>query len=187
MGRLGTIPQLPSEVREALQAWLRDPGISQTEATARTNALLAELGLDDRVSRHAVNRYDLRMRKVGRKLQESRQVAEAWIAKLGSTPGGQLGHLLTEVVRSLAFDLSLRLQESPLTEENVPGTVDLVNRLALASQRIEKAADLNVGREQKIRQAEREKAADVAEKTLSGQQGLSQQTIDSIKRQILGI
>ena len=187
MGRIGSIPKLPETVREALNGWLRDPGISQTEATERTNALLEELGVEERISRHSVNRYDLRMREVGKHLQESREVADRWIAKLGSAPGGKLGHLVTEIIRNLAFDLSLKLKRAELTEESIPGVVKSVSQLALMSQRVERASAMNVAREEKIRQSEREKAAEAAEKTLSRQKGLSQDTIDTIKRDILGV
>lgn len=187
MGRIGSIPKLPENVREALNGWLRDPGIPQTEATERTNALLEELGVEQRVSQSSVNRYDLRMRKVGRQLQESREVAEAWIARLGSTPGGKLGHLVTEVVRVLAFDLALKIKEGKLTEESLPGVVALVNKLALMVQRLERASGLSVAREEKIRRSEREKAAEVAEKTLSNQKGISSDTIDTIRNRILGV
>lgn len=186
VSRPSTIDRLPPEVRDALNGWLRDPGITQTEATERVNLLLDEFGAPP-ISRHAVNRYDLRMRSVGQKLRESRQVAEVWIAKLGSEPGGRLGHLVTELIRSLAFDLSLKLQEGELTEESLPGVVSLVNKLALTAQRVERASDISQNREAKIRQSEREKAADIATRSLSRQKGLSPDTIETIKRDILGI
>lgn len=43
MGRPSTINRLPGNVREALHGRLNDPGITQEEATLRTNALLAEI------------------------------------------------------------------------------------------------------------------------------------------------
>ena len=187
MGRIGAIPKLPESVREALNTWLRDPAVSQGEVANRTNALLAELGVEERVSRQVVNRYDLRMRQVGRELQESRQVADAWIAKMGSAPGGKLGHLVTEMIRVLSFEVTLKMREGTLTEESLPGVIKSVSQLALMSQRIERASDLSVNREAKIRRSEREKAAAAAEKTLSSQKGLSQDTIETIKRQILGV
>ena len=187
MGRIGAIPKLPESVREALNGWLRDPGISQGEAADRTNALLEELGVEERVSRQVVNRYDLRMRKVGQELQESREVADAWIAQLGSAPGGKLGHLVTEMIRVLSFEVTLKMKEGKLTEESLPGVIKSVSQLALMSQRIERASDLSVNREAKIRRSEREKAAEAAAKSLSRQKGLSQDTIETIKKDILGV
>ncbi len=60
MPRPSTILRLPPEVRQALDRWLDEPGATQTEATERTNALLAERYPEYApVSRRAVNRYCL--------------------------------------------------------------------------------------------------------------------------------
>ena len=161
MPRPSTIHGLPEQVREALHSWLRDPGITQTEATERVNALLEDLGLPERrVSRQAVNRYDLRMRKVGEKLRQSRQVAEAWIARLGSEPGGQLGHLVTEMLRTLAFELTLKLQEGELSEESLPEVVAQLKHMSLAAMRLERASAESVKREREIKRRAAEELAD---------------------------
>ena len=95
MSQPSSIDRLPSEVREALQGWLRDPAITQTEATERTNALLDELAAQqpegkraERVSRQAVHRYDKRMRRACERVLQSRQALEVWTEKLGSAPAG---------------------------------------------------------------------------------------------------
>lgn len=189
MGRPSAIARLPPDLREALHAWLRDPGVTQTEAAAQLNAALAEAGQAP-VSRHAVNRYDRRMRQVGERLRQSRQVADAWIARLGSRPGGQLGHLVVEMLRTLVFELTLKLQESELTAESLPAVAGQLKHLSLAAARLEKASAESAEREEKIRRAERaraaEEAAAQAEKSLAGQ-GLSRESVATIKREILGI
>ena len=187
MGRISSIHKLPENVREALNGWLRDPGISQTETAERTNALLEELGLEERVSRKAVNRYDQRMRAIGQRLKERREVADLWIGKLGSKPGGKVGHLVVEIIRGLAYDLSSKLEEEGLEGKQVPQVIDQVSKLALMAQRVERASGLSVTREETIRRSEREKAAEVAEKTLSNQKGISSDTIDTIRNRILGV
>ena len=187
MGRTSSIDKLPAELRDALHGWLRDPGITQGEAANRGNALAESLGLDVApISRHAVGRYDLRMRSVGQKLQESRRIADAWIAKLGSAPGGQTGHLVSEILRSLAFDTTLQLHEQTLDEASTPGVIDAIAKLALASRRLEDASQISEKRAEQIRQAARAQAAEDAANAASGQ-GLSRQTIDEIKRNILGV
>ena len=187
MSRPSTIDQLPSKIREQLNAWLRDPGITQTEATRRINVLLTEYGGDRQpVSRHAVNRYDLRMRAVGERLQQSRQVAEVWISRLGAQPQGQLGNLINEMLRSLAFDLSLKLAEGELTEESLPGIIEQLRNLSLSALRLERAATENVQREREIRRQAAEDAAETAGKSLS-KRGLSPEVVDQIKSEILGV
>ena len=187
MGRIGAIPKLPESVREALNGWLRDPAISQGEAADRTNALLAELSVGERVSRQVVNRYDLKMRAIGQRLKERREVADLWIGKLGSKPGGKVGHLVVEIIRGLAYDLSSKLEEEGLEGKQIPQVIDQVSKLALMAQRVERASGLSVSREEKIRQSEREKAAETAAETLSKQKGFSEDTIETVKQKILGV
>ena len=186
MSRPSSIDLLPAEVREALHAWLRDPGITQTEAADRTNDLLEDLGVEQRVSRHAINRYDLKMRDVGDKLRQSRAVAEVWVAKLGAQPQGQMGLLINEMLRTLAFDLTLKLQDGELTEESMPGVIDQLKHLSLSVMRLERAASENIKRETEIRRQAKEAAAEAAEQ-VGTRRGLSPEAVAEIRREILGI
>ena len=187
MSRPSSIDRLPGEVREALNGWLRDPGITQTEATERLNALLEELGVENQVSRHAVNRYDLRMREVGQRLRESRQVAEAWVGRLGAAPQGKLGHLINEMLRTLAFDLTLKMQEGELTEESMPAVIEQLKQLSLSVVRLERAASENVQREAEIR---RQAALDLAKKVEGETQegaGITPERLHQIVRESYGV
>lgn len=104
--RPSSIDKLPEEVRESLDDWLRDPGLSQTEAAARTNALLEEMGRPERVKRRAVSRYDLRRRvaavvaaEADRDLESLRGLAQA-IEKL-SLKAQQLRETAQEILERL--------------------------------------------------------------------------------------
>jgi hypothetical protein len=183
--RPSSIDRLPPAAREALNAWLRDPGITQEETTDRTNELLAEIGVDYRISKSAVNRYAMRMEQIGAKLRQSREVSEMWIANLGSQPQGQLGKLINEMIRTMAFETAGALAESG---DPVPPKV--LKELALAVQRLESAANMNEERERKIRVEERQRviseaASKVEDVGKSG--GMTRESIDTIKREILGI
>ena len=185
--RPSSIDGLPEAAREALHAWLRDPGITQKDAASRTNALLEELGLPERVSRHAVNRYDLRMREVGEKLRHSRQVSEVWIAKLGSAPGGKIGHLVTEMLRTLAMDITLKINEFDLDPESLPGVVDAAAKVTLMAQRLERASEISARRERQLkREAAEELAEKVAKETKAGRD-VSEERLDEIIREIYGV
>lgn len=190
MPRPSTIDRLPPDILEQLQALLRDPRVTQLEATAKINAILEADGHPERVSKSAVNRYALRMAEVGAKLRQSREVAEMWIGKLGAAPQGQIGHLINEILRTLAFDLTLKLQEGDLTPESMPEVIEMLKSLSLSVVRLEQAATANVKREEEIRKQARaraaEEAAAVAEKSLATQ-GMSRESIAAIKREILGI
>lgn len=189
MARPSSIEQLPPDILEQLQALLRDPRVTQLEATRRINAILEEEGRPDRVTKSAVNRYDLKMREVGERLRQSRQVAEMWIGKLGAAPQGQIGHLINEILRTLAFDMTLQLQDDAavaIDAEARAGVIGMLKELSLTVQRLELAASTNVKRETEIRKQAATDAADAAEKTLASA-GMSRESIADIKREILGI
>ncbi|SDK31548.1 DUF3486 family protein [Billgrantia gudaonensis] len=188
MARVSTIERLPDDIRSQLQELLRDPRVTQLETTERINELLEVEGHDERISKSAVNRYAVRMNEVGEKLRQSREVAEMWIAKLGAQPQGQLGHLVNEMLRSMAFDLALKLQEGELTKESMPAVIEMVKELSLSVTRLEKASSENVKREELIRQQERaraaEEAADKAE-SAGRAQGLSSEGTAALRAAIL--
>lgn len=186
MGQPSTIERLPEDILDKLQELLRDPRVTQLEATARINEILADDGYQERVTKSAVNRYDLKMREAGDKLRQSREVAKMWIGKLGAAPQGQVGNLVNEILRTLAFDLSLKLQGEELTAETLPGVIDQVKALALACQRLEASSTLNVKREAEIREQARKEAADAAEK-VAAQGGLSPSSVQELRRAILGV
>jgi hypothetical protein len=161
-----SIDRLPEDIRTKLEDLLRDPRVTQLEATARINRILEEEKHPERLSKSSVNRYSLRMAKVGQRLQQSREVAQMWIGKLGAAPQGEVGNLVNEILRTLSFDISLILQEGQLNEESAPEVIGMLKDLALTSMRLEKAANLNVEREKEIRQQEREEAAKKIDKTV---------------------
>lgn len=157
-----SIDRLPPDILEQLHALLRDPRITDMEATRRINAVLSgqaeasELpeGTPERLSKSAVNRYSLSMSQAGEKMQQAREVAKMWIGKMGATSQGQLGNLVNEILRTLAFDITLQLQDQngELSDDAAEGSVKMLKDLSLAMQRLEKAATLNVAREKEIRQ-----------------------------------
>lgn len=195
MGRQSSIDRLPEKIRESLNEWLRDPAITQEQAVARTQELVDQIneGLpeDQHVqppSKSAVNRYAVKMDKVGEKLRQSREVADMWIGKLGSQPQGQIGNMITEMLRSLAFDLALKLQEDELNEESIPGVIESANQLSLMAQRVEKATSENFKREQAIREEERKRAAEEAAEaaeTSGRSAGLSDEGVAAMRKAIM--
>lgn len=186
MPRHSTVETLPSDILEQLQELLRDKRVSQLEATAQINAILEAQGHPDRVSKSAVNRYDLRMREVGDRLRQSREVANMWIGKMGATPQGQMGNLVNEILRTLSFELSMKLTDGELNDEDMPGIIKMLKELSLSTMRLERAASENVKREKEIRKQATEEAAKTVEKSLASQ-GMSKEVIDTIKSELLGL
>lgn len=174
-----SIKSLPPALLEQLQEWLRDPAITQIEATERLNALLAEIGEPPR-SKSAVNRYAMKMSEVGAKIQQSREIADMWIAKFGNAPQGKVGALLNELVRNLAFETALHM-----SEDEEPAHPGALKELAQAIEKLERASTINDKRQREIEQAALAKAAAQVEATAKSQ-GLSDEAITIIKQKILG-
>lgn len=181
MARSSSIDRLPADILEKLQELLRDPRIPQLEATAKINAILEEEGHGVQVSKSAVNRYSIKMEEVGAKLQQSREMAKMWIGKLGAAPQGQVGKLINEIIRTMAFDTAMHMSEG---EE--PVAPKMLAQLALAVQRLESAANMNEEREKEIRREAAIEAAEVAAKSMANQ-GMTKAKVESIRREILGL
>lgn len=175
-----SIKTLPTKLLEQLQAWLRDPAITQLEATERLNELLKELGEAPR-SKSAVNRYALQMNEIGAKIQQSREIADMWVAKFGNAPQGKVGVLLNEMVRNLAFNTAVHM-----SEEDEPIPPKLLKELAWAVEKLENAATVNEKRQREIEEAALAKAAENVEQAAK-QRGLSAEDADFWRRQVLGV
>ncbi|HGM5299505.1 TPA: DUF3486 family protein [Serratia marcescens] len=182
-GRPSKIDLLPEAIRDALHQMLRDKRHTQEEIREAINTLIDQHELPDdmQLSRTGLNRYASRMEAIGSKIRASREMAEIWAAKLGSAPTSDVGKLLMEFVKTLAFETSMALAETEKTVEP-----KALGQLALVAQRIEAAQMVSHKREKEIRQAFAEEAAATAEKIVS-QAGLSADKAADIKRQILGI
>jgi len=181
--RPSKVEQLPVDILEKLQELLRDPRVSQMEATKRINAILDERG-EEPISKSGVNRYAVRMEVVGSKLRQSREMAEMWIGKLGAVPQGKVGNLVNEILRTLSFDLAIAAQEGDLDPNKLPEVAQMLKDLALAQMRLEKAASENVKREEEIR-----KKTDDAVKSIESKVGknVSKETLDYIKETVYGL
>ena len=159
MGRKSSIDKLPKQIRDQLNDYLRDNRLTQQDVADRTNALLEAMNVDHRVSRSAVNRYSMKMEQIGAKIRQSRQMAEHWIGSVGSVPQGEVGKLINEIIRTMAFETSVAMADS-----EDPVSPKMLKDLALAVQRLESAANMNEERERKIRALAREEAlAEAAE------------------------
>lgn len=188
MGQLSTIKTLPPDILEKLQELLRDPRVTQLSATRRINEILSAQGHDDRVSKSAVNRYAKRMEEIGAKLRETREVAQMWIGKLGAEPAGEVGKLLNELVRTLAFKAAMRAHEAEDDEEIDP---KLLKTLAVSVYRLEKAAKENADLEDRIRKQERARLKKAAEAAIyqaeTGKEEMTPERFKTIIRETYGV
>lgn len=191
MSTPSTVDKIPADIRLQLQTLLQDPRVSILEATAQINAILEEEGHDDRLSKSAVGRAAMRWKKIGDRIRQTREVGEMFIAKVGAAPQGQTGLAINEILRTMACELSEKLLDADLENpETMAATIDQVKSLALAVQRLEQSATINVKREDVIRKQEREKALQEAA-TVVGEtaraQGMDEAQQEFWMKKILGV
>lgn len=179
MGIKSTIHSLAPDILEQLQALLRDPRLTQLDATRRINDILLEQG-EEPLSKSAVNRYSIKMDRIGAKLTQSRAIADMWIGKLGNEPAGKVGALLNEVVRNLAFESAMHMAEG-----EDPADPKLIQALAIAIEKLERASSENEKRAIDIERRALMKAAEAMSKAAKVE-GVSEQGIVRM-REALGI
>lgn len=180
MPRPSSIEVLPEDILEKLQELLRDKRVTQLQVVARINALLDDNGHEEKITKSALNRYAVKMEKVGAKLRQAREVADVYISSLGNAPQGKTGQLINELIRTMTFDVAMEAAEG---ESASPA---LLKDLALTCMRLEKAASLNEEREKQIRE---EVAAETADRVakITSKRGMTKETADAIRREILGV
>lgn len=181
-GRASKVDLLPPDIKTRLAMMLRDKMFSQAEILEEINDLIRDCGLPETalLSKTGLNRYASKMEKMGAKIRESREMAEIWTKQIGEAPQSDVGKLLMEAVKTIAFDKAMSLGQLDDVDPKV------INQLALVANRIEQAQAINEERERKIRKEVAQLAAETAEKVVA-QTGLSSDTVRTIKEQILGI
>lgn len=174
MGRKSTIQRLPAEVRELIGR-LRERGRTIDEILAK----LGELEVD--VSRSALGRHVQRIDAIAGQLREQRAVAEAIVARLGDAPESRVARLNIELMHNVVMKLVVG-------EDGTPVSLDAKEAMFVASslQKLAAASKTDVDRELKIRQETAKKAAAAVE-AVAKSEGLSEATVESFRRQILGV
>ena len=157
-GRPSRFDTLPPEIRAYVDRRLRE-GATQAGIRRETVGMLADAG-EAPLSAGGLNRYTQQVERAGRRIRESRAAADAWVARFGEVPSGNVGRLIIETLRTLVQDLTLRLEQD--ADAGEPVSVAAINDLALAMQRLERADDLSVARERKLREQMAAEAETVA-------------------------
>lgn len=183
-GRASKVDLLPDNIRSQLHEMLRDKQITQQEILESINALIDEHGLDDelKLSRSGLNRYATKIESVGSHLRDLREMTSALTAQLGDKPQGETTKIILELARSQLFKAMMKQVEDPEAEVDI----GFLKEAMLSAQRLESTAMASHKREKEIRQAFAEEAAAKAEQIIT-QAGLTKDTADKIRREILGI
>lgn len=183
-GKRSKVDLLPSPIKAKLDELLRDNKHSQVEILELVNLLIEDAGLSEaqKLSAAGVNRYATQMETVGHDIRQAREMAEIWVAKLGTKPTGDVSQLLMEMLRTQSFRLLVKANENP-DDVLDPKTI---GELALGIQRIEKAAMLNMQKEKEIKKAFADEITEAIDKS-AAQAGLTSEGASLIKKEILGL
>lgn len=182
-GRKSSISRLPLPVKKAIDDAMKTGRFTLDELRA---GIADEFGAAVVPSRSALGRYSQRFEEIGKRMRESREVAQVWADRLGNEPQGDIGKLVMDLLRTMAFDATLAMSEDGEGGEAKPVNPKEINALALAMHRLETAGRHNLEREQALRKAALEDAAKAAA-SMAKKKGLTAEFADQIKQSILGI
>lgn len=176
--------RLPEDLRRRLLELLQDPAVTQQAVADIINAEAGELV----ISKSAVNRYAKKMERFAEKNRQARQVAEAYLERTGGDTRNQLGKVVNEQIRLMAFDLIGEIEDMKENGQavDIDTLTDLIFKVSKGLKELEQAEKLNAERSEAIRKAALADAAEAVEATAKTD-GLSTETVDRIKKQILGL
>jgi hypothetical protein len=179
MGRRSSIDQLPAEIRREVDAAIK-AGLSIT-AIAKA---VREAG--GSVSRAAVGRYTQKYAELAKRQRDIAAMAEAWKADFGDAENPQM-----RLMVQLASTLYTRAPLPELSDgegDPEPGSTDWkdLHFMARGLKDVVSAAKIDADREAAIRKNERERSTQIATEA-ARKAGATPETIDLIKRELLGI
>lgn len=176
MARLSSIKTLPEEIRADLDKRLAEGRFTLDSLVE----FLEESG--HTISRSALGRYSKQFDQVASKLRESREVAAAFARELGTVPNDEMGQMLTELVHTLTFKVSLAK-----TEDEDIEALDVM-RLARALKDLSSSKQISTKLALEIRAEEKKRLeAELKDKLATAQNsgGLSKEAALEARR-ILG-
>ncbi len=188
-GRLSGIELLPAAAN-AIIAWaaeeLRKRDRTQLEIYQDFYAQLEELRREHRgelefdiPSFSAFNRHAIKLATLSRRLDETREIAGALAKSFDAGASDNLTVIAAEAIKTLVFELLTDAGESGVDPK---GAMNLANALRSAAQ----AQGISTTRRQKV-EAEFAKDVEKAVETVARQKGMTAETAEAIKAQILGV
>jgi hypothetical protein len=156
MPRKSSIDRLPAPAKAAIQKLLKN---NQHTLEQIVELIRKEFG--EAPSRSALGRYKKNFDEIAKDLRESREIAEVWAQKLGSTPDSDVGKVVLEVLKTLSYRVSADMMAAGSEERPQPKELA---QLAKAMQYIEDAGRLSLSREKELRAAVLQEAASRVEK-----------------------
>lgn len=181
MARHSLIAQLPRELREQIESFLkhRDGPITVDQFVA---FLSEDLGLD--IARSTAHRHLQKWQRAARRVRRVREFASAMSLELEEGKEDQTVRVLAETVADMAFEMVEAIQEGEAV-----GAKDLAN-LGRMVKDLSQGLALSAQRQLKIREETAKKLRKEAEEAVdrvAATQGLSRDTVTALKAEFLGI
>lgn len=177
MPRKSSITRLDPRIREAVDAAIREGRLTIEELVDLVNTQ------GGRISPSAMGRYRQTAEAQMARYREAQEVAKVWIGKLEADPNGDIGRLLPEMLRMVAFQ-----QLADIDEETgiTPKDLDLLSR---AIKNAAGASKTSVEVERLRRQIiDAAKSVETIENEVrSGERKLDADTLKRIREVIYGI
>ena len=177
MGRKSTVKRLDPRIRQAVDRLIREDKATIDQIVERLDDMLGEQA----PSRSAVGRYVKNTREQMKRYREAQELAKVWVGKLEEEPGGDVGRLLSEMLRTVAFQ-----QLAGAGDEGAEISTKEVAMLAGALRDLNTADKVAMDRELRIRQEVARQAADKATE-VAKRGGLSAEMVNDLRRELLGI
>lgn len=140
MGRKSSIAKLDPAVREAVDRAVREGRLTNAEIVAMIDSHGAQ------VSESAVTRYVRSAREQMGRFRQAQEIAKVWVGKLEDDPQGDVGRLLTEMLRTVAFQTIGQMGDS----EEAAGPADIMF-LAKALKELVSADKIAVDKDLRVR------------------------------------
>lgn len=147
-GRPNRIDGLPQEIKDLIHKLYRD-GVTQAEIRRRLETPLSTIG-ERPLSAGGLNRWVSDREEIAKDFRETRAIAEAFRAKPGEEPTGEIGQLTAEILKIQTFRSSLRVRRL-LDEDETLIDPSLLKELSLALERLERSAAIGEKRERELR------------------------------------
>ncbi|UFZ05495.1 DUF3486 family protein [Bradyrhizobium ontarionense] len=191
-GRLSEIDKLPDWADEA-KIWafgqLKERKLSQLEILDGFNARLKAASLAEdaaaeppEISRSAFNRTALKIALLGRRLEETREIAAVIAPKLNEAGDNSLTLMVAETLKTLIAEMLGNAGELAADGD----TAEMLMLTSRALKHAEEAKRISADGRRKI-EAEMQNKATKAVDAVAKASGLSAETVDAIKARILGI
>lgn len=181
-GRLSSIDLLPDEafpVVKAAIAALSERRRTQEDIRDELNTHLLGMGLDP-VSKSAFSRYSLHLAVYGARIAKAREIAGVFAEKMEDVPKGDLGLLIGETMKTIIYDVVLSL-----SMEDEAASMDILKDTALTLQRLENARKSTISG--MVTRKDMARQVDAAVTVAATESGASAETIDMIRRRVLGV